>query len=176
MGILQDDVAGDVGSVPRCQTCGSERVARDAWACWNSQTGLWELENVFDQEHCHQCEGQTSLVWSMPEVPANQKIRDLNDRFRTNGEGIGSIMVTAGVQALGETAMHQAMLAVREFSDFSTDNDPWGEHDFGAIQVAGEKVFWKIDPYNLDLSAGSESPANAATTHRVLTIMLASEY
>ena len=31
MGILQEEIEGDIGSVPRCGTCGSERVARDAW-------------------------------------------------------------------------------------------------------------------------------------------------
>lgn len=72
--------------------------------------------------------------------------------------------------------MHEVMVAVKEFTDFSGDNDPWGEHDFGAVSVAGEKVFWKIDYYNLDLSAGSENPANEGLTHRVLTVMLASEY
>ena len=59
---------------------------------------------------------------------------------------------------------------------FRTSNDPWGEHDFGAVEVRGEKVFFKIDYYTLDLNAGSENPANEGETHRVLTIMLASEY
>jgi len=55
-------------------------------------------------------------------------------------------------------------------------NDPWGEHDFGAVEIDGEKAFWKIDCYDRTLTAGSENPANEALTHRVLTIMLASEY
>jgi hypothetical protein len=55
-------------------------------------------------------------------------------------------------------------------------NDPWGEHDFGAVEIDGEKVFFKIDYYTPDLSAGSENPANEGCTHRVMTIMLASEY
>jgi len=68
------------------------------------------------------------------------------------------------------------MIAVREFNDFSDENDPWGEHDFGALEIAGEKVFFKLDYYDPSLSFGSENPANEAITHRVLTIMLASEY
>ena len=48
MGRLQDDIVGDIGAVPRCATCGSERVVRDAWACWNPETGLYELETVLD--------------------------------------------------------------------------------------------------------------------------------
>lgn len=176
MGILQEDIAGDVGSVPRCMTCGSERVAKDARACFNPDSGLWELEHVFDAEHCHKCEAATKLVWSRLDAPPHLKIRELNDRFRMQGLGNGSIMITPGIQALGETAMHDVMLAVKGFSDFGEDNDPWGEHDFGAVKVAEDKVFWKIEYYAPDLQAGSENPANEGCTHRVLTIMLASEY
>ena len=176
MGILQEEIEGDVGAVPRCKACGSERVARDAWACWNSDSGLWELENVFDGAHCHQCEGETTLVWSRQEIPPNQKIRELNDRFRRDGLGNGSVMLTIGIQERGGEFAVAAVKAVREFDNFSNDSDPWGEHDFGAVEIEGEKVFWKLDYYTSDLTAGSENPANEGVTHRVLTIMLASEY
>jgi hypothetical protein len=176
MGQVQENIAGGVGSVPRCQACGSERVARDAFACFNPDSGLWELENVFNAAHCHQCEGSTKLAWSPQEAPPHKKIRELNDRFRSEGLGNGSIMITSGIQALGDAAMHKVLLVVKEFADFSDDNDPWGEHDFGAVTVAGKKVFWKIDYYAPDMQAGSENPANEGMTHRVLTIMLASEY
>ena len=176
MSVLCDDGAGDIGSVPRCQACGSARVVKDAWACWNREAGLWELEATFDDAHCHHCEGETTLVWSKPEQPPHSRIRELNDCFRREGQGRGSVMVTSGVQDEGAEFVLQAIAAVRRFDDFSEDNDPWGEHDFGAVEVMDQKVFWKIDYYTPDLSAGSENPANAALTHRVLTIMLATEY
>ena len=176
MGILQDDVAGDIGSVLHCQTCGSERVVKDAWACWNPESGLWELENVFDDAHCHQCEGETKLVWSRQELPPNKRIRELNDRFRKEGLGRGSIMITQGIQEKGGGFAIAAVHAVRSFDAFTDDNDPWGEHDFGAIDLESEKVFFKIDYYDLSLEKDSENPANEGCTHRVLTIMLAAEY
>jgi hypothetical protein len=176
MELVQENIAGGVGSVPCCKNCGSQRVAKDAFACFNPDSGLWELESVFDAEHCHQCEGETKLVWSVQDAPPHLKIRELNDRFRSEGLGNGSIMITSGVQALGNDAMREVIDAVQSFSDFAKDNDPWGEHDFGAVQVGGEKVFWKIDYYALDMKAGSENPANEGVTHRVLTIMLANEY
>lgn len=176
MGILQDNVAGDVGAVPRCKTCGSERVVKDAWACWNRDSGIWELENVFDDEHCHECESATKLVWSRPDGPDSQRIRELNDRFRTQGLGRGSIMVTSGLQEKGSAFVVAAIQAVREFDQFSNDNDPWGEHDFGAVDLEGDKVFFKIDYYDLSLRNGSENPANEGCTLRILTIMLASEF
>lgn len=176
MGIMQEEIEGDIGAVPRCQTCGSERVVKDAWAYWNQAAGLWQLETVFDHEHCCQCEGRTKLVWSRPEIAGNRRICELNDRFRRHGLGNGSVMLTIGVQEHGGDFAVAAIKAVREFSDFNTDNDPWDEHDFAAVEVAGEKVFFKIDYYTPDLTAGSENPANEGETHRVLTIMLASEY
>ena len=166
----------DIGTVPRCKRCGSERVAKDAWACWNPDAGLWELETVFDHEHCHACEGETSLVWSRPDQPPRQKIRELNDLMRREGKGNGTILITSGVQEKGSTFVLEAVKAVRTFDAFSEDNDPWGEHDFGAVEIGEAKIFFKIDYYNPDQTAGSENPANEGVTYRVLTIMLASEY
>ena len=103
------------------------------------------------------------------------RVRELNDGFRTSMEG-GRVLVTVGVEALGFTAVIDAMRLVREFSDFNADNDPHGEHDFGVIEVAGRKVFWKIDCYDLDMQYGSPDSTDPAVTTRVLTILLAEEY
>lgn len=173
---MEDDVLGDIGFVPTCRDCGSERVARDAWACFNPATGLWELETTFDQEYCHVCEGETHFVWKRVEAVPSQKVRELNDRFRMQGLGNGSIMITTGVRGEGTDFVVAAYIGVRTFTGFTTDNDPWGEHDFGRIVIAGKAVFWKIDYYNPTLTAGSENPANEGETHRVLTIMLPEEY
>jgi hypothetical protein len=42
--------------------------------------------------------------------------------------------------------------------------------------VAGSKIFWKIDYFDLKLKWHSPDAANPDVTHRVLTIMLACEY
>lgn len=176
MGILQDDIVGDVGAAPVCKTCGSERVVKDAWACWNPATGLWELETVLDSEYCHHCEDETSFLWKRVDSLSRARVRELNDLFRKEGRGNGSVMITAGLQSCGPELVRKAFEAVRDFDRFSEDNDPWGDHDFGSIEISSEKVFWKIDYYDPTLTAGSQNPANESETHRVLTIMLASEY
>jgi hypothetical protein len=33
------------------------------------------------------------------------------------------------------------------------DNDPHGEHDFGAFEHEGQRIFWKIDYYAPDMDA-----------------------
>jgi hypothetical protein len=85
-------------------------------------------------------------------------------------------MITSGIQARGPDFVNLALRSVREFDSFSSDNDSYGEHDFGSLNLAGETLFWKIDYYDRTLSFGSEDPADPAVTCRVLTVMLASEY
>jgi len=100
----------------------------------------------------------------------------LNDAFRQSFTG-GRVMVTRGVAALHPEVQMNIIYEVRRFDAFNEDNDPYGEHDFGAVDVDGAgKVFWKIDYYAADMKHGSFDPANPALTSRVLTVMLAEEY
>lgn len=103
------------------------------------------------------------------------RIRDLNDRFRKRFIG-GGVVITAGIRDLGDDFRNACIEAVQTFRAFTPDNDPYGEHDFGSFDIAGTRVFWKIDYYDRALRCGSENPADPAVTTRVLTILLASEY
>lgn len=100
-------------------------------------------------------------------------IRELNDTARQTLTGC-RVMVTPGVDALGGLPL--MLLKVKLFDDFSEDNDPHGEHDFGSFQHAGETLYWKFDYYDKTMEFGSDDPANPAVTTRVLTILLSSEY
>ena len=104
-----------------------------------------------------------------------ETIRRLNDHFRQTLKG-GRALVTRGVLAHGEAFTSRAIAAVKAFDAFTPDNDPHGEHDFGAVEIAGEKVFFKIDLYDLSERAGSPDPTDPNVTVRVLTIMLAEDY
>ena len=99
-------------------------------------------------------------------------IARLNDCFRRHPGP--DWMMTAAVQAKGPMFVLSAVNAVRAFDTFTGDNDPYGEHDFGAFTLCGERLFWKIDYYTSDLRSGSPDPADPAVTRRVLTVMLAS--
>lgn len=102
-----------------------------------------------------------------------ERIRELNDQCRTSLSGC-RVMITQGVAALDQTEV--VLNAVREFSNFTADNDPYGEHDFGSFSVAGERLFWTFDYYDSDMQMASLDPADDTITVRVLTIMLAEEY
>ncbi|WP_426422524.1 DUF3768 domain-containing protein [Bradyrhizobium genosp. A] len=103
------------------------------------------------------------------------KVQQLNDAFRKTLTG-GRTCFTAGVSALGEPFTTKTLALVRSFDVFTTENDPYGEHDFGSITIDETKLFWKIDYYDLSLQYGSNDPSDPAQTSRVLTIMLAEEY
>jgi hypothetical protein len=99
-----------------------------------------------------------------------RKIRDANDRFRRTLAG-GTLLLSAGIIALGGQAQSRILEAVRAFDDFDAD-DPCDSHDLGdfAIEIGGpdagrsELIFFRIE---LSGATGDEPR---------LTIFLASEW
>jgi|SRR5262245_7547124 len=107
---------------------------------------------------------------------ADNKIATLNDTFRKTFFG-GRVILTPGVASLDNLQRRALMNAVRTFDDFKKDeDDPYGEHDFGAIDFDRTKYFWKIDYYDRSMEYGSDDPADPNKTMRVLTVMRADEY
>lgn len=100
--------------------------------------------------------------------------KELNDHFRKNP--LARNFITPGIKGNGSDFIAKVITKVQTFNNFTEDNDPHGEHDFGSFNLDGEKVFWKIDYYDLDMKLHSREEANPIVTNRVLTIMLASEY
>lgn len=107
--------------------------------------------------------------------PHTARIVELNDQLRRHAGG-GELVVTSGVIGLGAMSVQAALTAVSAFDQFTPENDPHGEHDFGAVTVNGHRILWKIDYYDRCMHFGSPDPADPAVTARVLTIMLAEEY
>lgn len=104
------------------------------------------------------------------------RIAYLNDRLRRHLKG-GQLAVSRGIFDLcGGIYVIEIVERVRAFNDFSADNDPYCERDFGAFDFLGHRINWKIDYYDLDMRYRSEDPADPAVTSRILTVMLAAEY
>lgn len=103
------------------------------------------------------------------------RVRELNDSFRTSFVG-GAIMITRGVDCLEPEVKSRLLAMVRDFKDFEEGDDPYSEHDFGAVTVNGSRYFFKIDYYDTAMEQASPNPGDPAVTRRVLTIMNASEY
>ena len=123
----------------------------------------------------------TQIATEPTEPETGPTVAQLNDLARS-GRGGAKICMTRGVYSLPPALQDEILAKTISFNDFTNDNDPHGEHDFGNFH-AGQKgtgsyicIYWKIDYYNTDLTAGSNDPRDPAQTKRVLTIMLAEEY
>lgn len=115
-----------------------------------------------------------------------QTIQAQNDAFRrgmfvnldkpNKAKPAGRYAVSAGVHALPPDDKALVLAAVRNFDNFTEDNDPYGEHEFGNIELPNiPKVFWRIDYYaDKNMKWGAENPEESC--YRLLTIYLASEH
>jgi Protein of unknown function (DUF3768) len=103
------------------------------------------------------------------------RIRALNDELRQNFAG-GIAVMTPGIVALGAEAVARIVKTIAVYDDFCHANDPHEEHDFGAFDADGHRVFFKIEYYDESLTYHSPDPADPSVTERVITIMLAKEY
>ena len=104
------------------------------------------------------------------------KIAELNDQFRQGDMKLGQYMMTSGVQALAPEKQVQLIRLVQGFDQFTPDNDPYKEHDFGRVSMDGRDYFWKIDYYDPIRSQHSADPASPNATRRILVLMRTDEY
>jgi hypothetical protein len=104
-----------------------------------------------------------------------ERIRRLNDTFRRRFLG-GKVFLTEAIRALGPERMEEVCRRVRTFDAFTPDNDPYQEHDFGAFDEGGIRMFWKIDYFDDAMECASPNPSDPEVTTRVMTIMLAEEW
>ena len=102
-----------------------------------------------------------------------RKIARENDELRRYMIGENACVVATRSVSLSPDC-EKIIEAVRKFDDFGPDNDPYGEHDFGSMEVNGTKYFWKIDYYDESFKMGVDPWED--DPHRVLTIMRADEY
>lgn len=90
-----------------------------------------------------------------------------NDQFRLSLRGC-KVLLTQGV---AHSQFQDVIIrAVQSFTDFTKDNDPYGEHDFGSFDVHGTRYFFKFDYYDNDYRYFQEDGS------RVLTIGRMDEY
>ena len=111
----------------------------------------------------------------MPKNENTATIAKLNDLLRDTFL-TGRVIMTAGVAPLGEAEREAVITAVRTFNDFTEDNDPHSEHDFGSFTCCESRYNWKIDYFDEDMQFHSPNPADPSVTKRVLTIMRVDEY
>lgn len=90
----------------------------------------------------------------------------------------GLFVVTRSIAALSQSAVLAILDEVRDFSAFERGDDPYGEHDFGALEHPETgRIFWKFDCFaDASCTSGSPDPSDPAQSFRVLTVMLAEDW
>lgn len=114
-----------------------------------------------------------------PAAPSLSSLAAVNDAFRAaigHKAGVpGKFVMTRGLALRGDNFVYEVLRKVAAFSTFTEDNDPEGDHSFGALDHDGQKIFWKIDYFaDAECAWGAEDPQRAC--FRVLTVMLADEW
>jgi len=102
----------------------------------------------------------------------NDTIRMNLCKFRCNAhvEGVyGQLMFTRNVIDILGDKITVLLQAVGSFNEFTEDNNPHHENDFGKIDLFGNTWFWKFDYYDKDLQYFGHHA-------HVLTVMLAEDY
>lgn len=98
---------------------------------------------------------------------SNLTIAEKNDLFRKSLVNFTVILTNSVYHSPHK---NEILEAVRQFSDFSSSNDPYNEHDYGAFNVRGKSYFWKIDYYDAEFKYYKEDG------NRILTIGEANDY
>ena len=98
-----------------------------------------------------------------------------NDNFRRNLSQ-GTLVLTQGIRSNAPEDIREIITKVRTFDTFDENNDPYNEHDFGAFDYKGKRIFWKIDNYDRKFLYLSPDVSNPRLTNKVLTVMYAEEY
>ena len=124
-------------------------------------------------------------VLNNKKLPKIEKIALLNDElrkklisgelFKADSKDKAFITRGASVFANGMNRM-QFLNNVALYRNFTEDNNPYGERDFGNFMYQKEKIFWKIDYKDNSMMYHSPDASDPSQTIRVLTIMKASEW
>ena len=102
-------------------------------------------------------------------------VKTLNDNLRKFFSG-GKVLLSQGISFKPTNEKAEILDKVRNFNNFTKDNDPYNEHDFGSFDYKGETIYFKIDYYDRNYQYISPNPADEKVTNRVMTVMLACEY
>ena len=97
-------------------------------------TEWWDEWDCLCNDRCPTCDAEIEPdEHEATEGAKSAKIRTLNDRFKSLTGG--RVMMTAAVIALPDDVRARVIEFTRTFDDFTPDNDPHKEHDFGSYEI-----------------------------------------
>ncbi|MDJ0517197.1 MAG: DUF3768 domain-containing protein [Trichodesmium sp. MO_231.B1] len=102
-------------------------------------------------------------------------IAKLNDRFRNGDKSLGEYRMSRQVLALPRKKQKELFKEIQDFSDFTSENDPKGQHEMGRVTMDGVEYIWKIDYLDTSMIMLSDAPEDINKTTRVLLVIRADE-
>ncbi len=102
-------------------------------------------------------------------------IAKLNDRFRNGDKSLGEYKMSRQVLALPRKKQKELFKQIQNFSDFTYENDPKGEHDMGQVTMDDVEYIWKIDYLDTSMIMLSDTPEDISKTTRVLLVIRSDE-
>jgi hypothetical protein len=106
-------------------------------------------------------------------MTTKNQIRDKNDFLRKSLPNLPlphKVVFAEGASGHHPVVLYEVIEKIRDFKDFTEEDDPYKEHDFGTVEAGGTEFFWKIDYTD-------EAYENFKTDGiRIFTIMEASEW
>lgn len=121
-----------------------------------------------------------TLQHTIDKLDRTKAIAHLNDRARQSLDRHAKVVFminllnkfSDGTHANDIIAQARIMKAMRHCA-FSEDSP---ERDLSIFEVDGHRIMMKIDYYDTTLEWGSEDPADASKTRRIITIMAPEDY
>ncbi|MDE5076256.1 MAG: DUF3768 domain-containing protein [Trichodesmium sp. St5_bin2_1] len=98
-------------------------------------------------------------------------IAKLNDRFRNGDKSLGEYRMSREVLALPRKKQKELFKEIQDFSDFTPENDPNGQHEMGRVMMDGVEYVWKIDYLDTSMIMLSDAPEDINRTTRVLLVI-----
>ena len=103
-----------------------------------------------------------------------RSIRSLNDAFRLSFTST-ELHVSPGVLELSIGTQTEILDRVRNYRNFTEDNDPSMLHNKGQFDCQGHNIVWEIYCMNNDGRGESPDPANLDLTRRHMMVLLEDE-
>ncbi|MCL2931340.1 MAG: DUF3768 domain-containing protein [Trichodesmium sp. MAG_R03] len=102
-------------------------------------------------------------------------IAKLNDRFRNGDKSLGEYRMSRQVLGLPRKKQKELFKEIQDFSNFTPENDPNGQHEMGQVIMNGVEYIWKIDYLDTSMIMLSDAPEDINKTTRVLLVIRADE-
>ena len=135
----------------------------------------WD-RNVFNKFNYLAYSAQELWNRTTEEQVKKTTIAKLNDRFRNGDKSLGEYKMSRQVLALPRKKQKQLFKEIQDFSNFTSENDPKGEHNTGQVIMDGVEYVWKIDYLDTSMIMLSDAPEDINKTTRVLLVIRADEY